>query len=118
MRPSARASKGDDARCARRVQVVSRLLDIVDRQIGRGERPASEVWSDLREMAAGYAGGLEAVAALESVVRKCEEQVSARIEAGEPDPARLRAGVVRFIHALVEKQLGRMEGSAATPPRR
>jgi hypothetical protein len=52
------------------------------------------------------------VAALESLVRKCEEQVSAKIQAGEPDPARLRAGVVHFIRAMVEKQFPSTEGGA------
>jgi len=117
MRPSASAPDGEDARRARRAEVVSRLLHIVNREIGGGEPPASETWSELRELAAGYEGGLQAVAALEALVRKCEEQLVARIQAGEQNPARLRAGLVHFIHALVQKQLGSTGGRADAPSR-
>jgi hypothetical protein len=111
------AVEGDDPRVARRARVIAHLLKIVDRQIGRGEEASVQEWSHLREMAAGYEGGLEAVAALESVVRKCEEQVAAKIQAGERDPERLRAGLVHFIRSVVRKKFGTAEdpAEAGTP---
>lgn len=99
-------SDEEQLRRQRRSQTLARCLAIVECQVGRGEEVPPGEWDELRRMAAGYKGGPEVVASLESVVRKCEDQLQARIRAGDADPERLRAGLMRFIRALMEKKFG------------
>lgn len=83
-----------------RARLVERLLGLVERSVGRGERLPEAEWEALRGLASGHARSLELVARLEAIVADCVREIDARLASGE-DVGSLRADIVAFVREKV-----------------
>ena len=104
----------DDPGNRRQQLVTERTLELVDKQIGRGEPPTPEEWQGLRALAGGDVEAERLVDELQSVVRRFDEQLRARFGPTDPtvDLARLRQGLAHLVREIVRKKAA----AAAGPP--
>jgi hypothetical protein len=94
-----------DPRNRLRTIVAVKVLSIVNREIGQGEPRREADWANLKEMVAGQEGATALVSSLEAAVRSYEDELQARIAAGEVEEAPARAAAVKLIRLALLKKL-------------
>jgi hypothetical protein len=94
-----------DPRNRLRTIVAVKVLSIVNREIGQGEPRLEADWANLKEIVAGQEGATALVSSLEAAVRSYEDELQARIAAGEVEEAAARAAAVKLIRLALLKKL-------------
>jgi hypothetical protein len=94
-----------DSMAGRQQLVTERTLQLVERQIGRGELPSEQDWDELRQLAGDNLEARRLVDELRSVVRRFDEQLRAGY-GSEVDLVRLRHGLSHLLRDIVREKSG------------
>lgn len=88
-----------------RVTVATRVLAIVDREIGRGEKSDDAEWTRLLALVSESDAATRLVRDLRGVIEKCRNEIAERAEKGTADEAELRKTLLGYIRAAVLMKL-------------
>lgn len=100
-----------------RTLVAAHVLGIVERELARGEAPLRDEWARLQALLGQTDAAPASAAELADSVSRGEEELCARIRAGQADAGPFREAVIAHVLATLEEKLRvaspGLQGSAA-----